>query len=62
MNEVVFEFDDGTVARYEFHDEGVTDITSAALYGNGWFRFTMGKALHLINLAHVLKIEVIPHE
>lgn len=56
------EFDDGTVKRYELSEEEVTDLTSAALYGNGWLRLRHGEETTLINLGHVLIVEVMPCE
>ena len=56
------EFDDGTVRRYELSDEAATDLTSAALYGSGWLRLRDGEETTLINLGHVLLVEVMPYE
>lgn len=59
---VQLEYDDGTIGQYEFDEQEVTDLTSAALYGSGWFRFKDGKATMLVNLRHVLNARVMPHE
>ena len=56
------EFDDGTVKRYELSEEEVTDLTSAAMYGSGWLRLRHGESMTLVNLGHVLLVEVMPCE
>ncbi len=54
------EFDDGTVKRYELSEEEVTDLTSAAMYGSGWFRYRDGEDTTWFNLKGIGSVAVEP--
>lgn len=61
-NTVQLEYDDGTIGQYEFDEREVADLTNAAMYGCGWFRFKYCGSVMLVNLAHVLNVRVMPRE
>lgn len=62
MNTVDVEYDDGSAASYRLTDEQVCDLTQAAMYGCGWFRYKEGAKVTMVNLGHATCIEVVPDE
>lgn len=59
---VNIEYDDGTVVQKVFDEHEVADLTDAAMYGCGWFRYHEGDDVVMLNMSHVLCVRVMPRE
>ena len=59
---VVFEFDDGSTMEQNLTEEQVCDLTSAAMYGCGWFRYRKNGNTHMVNMNHVHIVTVMADE
>lgn len=59
---VNIEFGDGTVVQKVFDEQEVADLTSAAMYGCGWFRYHEGDDVVMLNMSHVLCVRVMPRD